>query len=124
MPRRAAHGIELLADPTRRRIIALIALRVRTPAAIAGELGLSRPATSRQLRLLTEAGLLRWTWSRVDRRSRYYVIDPGMHAPITAWLAGVEVGRTAAWFSPYWSTPVGRRPAGANDSSPSGDGSA
>ena len=91
---------------------------------IAGELGLSRPATSRQLRLLTEAGLLRWTWSRLDRRSRYYVIDPGMHGPITAWLAGVEVGRTAAWFSPSWSTHVGRRHAPAGDSSPRGDGSA
>jgi hypothetical protein len=124
MPRRAAYGIELLADPTRRRIIALIALRVRTPAAIAGDLGLSRPATSRQLRLLTEAGLIRWTWSRLDRRSRYYVIDPGMHGPITAWLAGVEVGRAAAWFSPYGSTPVGRPRAGASDSSPRGDGSA
>lgn len=70
MPRRAAEGIELLADPTRRRILALIAGRVRHPADIAEALGLSRPATSRQLRLLTEAGLLRWTWSSIDRRSR------------------------------------------------------
>jgi len=77
-------------------MIALIALRVRTPSAIADELGLSRPATSRQLRLLTDAGLLRWRRSRLDRRSRYYVIDPAMHAPITAWLAGVDLGRSAA----------------------------
>ncbi len=116
MPRRAAQGIELLADPTRRRIVALIAMRVRHPAAIADGLGLSRPATSRQLRLLTEAGLLRWRWSRLDRRSRYYVIDPAMYGPITAWLAGVEVGRTPAWFSPTWSRPVGgrRRKAGGD----------
>jgi len=108
----------------RRRIIALIAMRVRHPAAIAAELGLSRPATSRQLRPLTEAGLLRWRWSRLDRRSRYYVIDPAMLGPIAAWLAGVEVGRTPAWFSPTWSRPVRGRRKAASDSGLAGDGSA
>lgn len=121
MPRRAAHGIELLADPTRRRIVALIAMRVRHPAAIAGELGLSRPATSRQLRLMTEAGLLRWTWSKLDRRSRFYIIDPRMQAPITAWLAGVDLARRGTWYSPYWSRPVAL--SAKPDSEPRGDGS-
>jgi DNA-binding transcriptional ArsR family regulator len=57
MPKRMAQGIELLADPTRRRIMGLIALHPRRPSGIAAEIGLSRPATSRQLRLLREAGL-------------------------------------------------------------------
>ena len=104
MPRRAAEGIELLADPTRRRIVALIAGRVRHPADIAEALGLSRPATSRQLRLLTEAGLLRWTWSSIDRRSRIYVIEPAMHEPIVAWLAGRRP-RCRPAIRPYWSPP-------------------
>lgn len=126
MPRRQAVGIELLADPTRRRIIALVALRVRHPAEIADSIGLSRPATSRQLRLLTEAGLLRWTWSSLDRRSRFYAIDPGMREPIIAWLAGVDLTRVPSWHSPYWfSGGKGRRwVAALDDSDRNGDGSA
>jgi len=105
MPKRAAEGIELLADPTRRRIVALIAGRVRHPADIAGALGLSRPATSRQLRLLTEAGLLRWDRSPIDGRSRIYVIDAAMKEGIIAWLAGVDLRNVRPVFSPTWSPP-------------------
>ncbi len=105
MPRRAAEGIELMSDPTRRRIVALIAGRVRHPADIADALELSRPAISRQLRLLTEAGLLRWTWSSIDRRSRMYVIDPAMKEAIIAWLAGVDLRNVRPVFRPNWSPP-------------------
>lgn len=106
MPRRAAEGIELLADPTRRRIIALIAGRVRHPADIADAIELSRPATSRQLRLMTDAGLLRWTWSPIDRRSRVFVIDPAMQDAIIAWLAGVDLRNVRPAFRPNWSPPM------------------
>jgi DNA-binding transcriptional ArsR family regulator len=105
MPRRAAEGIELLADPTRRRIVALIAGRIRHPADIAEALDLSRPATSRQLRLLTEAGLLRRAWSLIDRRSRMYAIDPAAQEAIIAWLAGVDLRNVRPAFSPSWSPP-------------------
>jgi DNA-binding transcriptional ArsR family regulator len=105
MPRRAAKGIELLADPTRRRIVALIAGRVRHPADIAEAIELSRPATSRQLRLLTDAGLLRWTWSPIDRRSRIYVIDPAIQEAVIAWLAGVDLRTVRPAFRPNWSPP-------------------
>jgi DNA-binding transcriptional ArsR family regulator len=126
MPRRQAVGIELLADPTRRRIIALVALRVRHPAEISDSIGLSRPATSRQLRLLAEAGLLRWTSSTIDRRSRVYAIDPGMRESIIAWLAGADLRRVPSWNSPYWfGGGKGRRRATATDDSDlGGDGSA
>ena len=106
MPRRAAEGIELLADPTRRRIVALVAGRVRHPADLADALGLSRPAISRQLRLLTSAGILRWRWSQIDLRSRIYTIDPAMEAPIIAWLAGVDLRNVRPAYSPSWSPPV------------------
>ena len=105
MPRRSAEGIELLADPTRRRIIALIAGHVRHPADIADAIGLSRPAVSRQLRLLTDAGLLRWRRSPIDRRSRIYMLDPVMEAPIIAWLAGVDLRNVRPAFVPAWSPP-------------------
>lgn len=105
MPKRITHGIELLADPTRRRIIALIANKTIRPAAIAAAIGLSRPATSRQLRLLVRAGLLRWTLDPFDLRGRRYIIEPSMTGPIVAWLAGVEVGRRTSWRY-GWSPPV------------------
>jgi DNA-binding transcriptional ArsR family regulator len=101
-----AEGIELLADPTCRRIVALIAGRVRHPADIAAATELSRPAVSRQLRLLTDAGLLRWRWSTIDLRSRVYDIDPVMHDPIEAWLAGVDLRNVRPRFDPSWSPPV------------------
>ena len=109
MPRRAAVGIELLADPTRRRIIALIADRVWHPADIAEAIQLGRPAVSRQLRLLKDAGRLRWRWSRLDLRSREYFIDPAMQPAIIAWLAGVDLRNVWPISRPDWSPPMRRR---------------
>lgn len=106
MPRRMAEGIELLADPTRRRIVALIAGRVWHPADIAAAIGLSRPAVSRQLSLLSNAGLVRWRWSPIDGRSRDYFIDPAMREPIIAWLAGVDLRRVRPIVRPDWSPPM------------------
>ena len=103
MPRRAAEGIELLADQTRRRIVALVAGLVWHPSDIAEAVGLSRPAVSRQLRLLTEAGLLRWRWSGVDGRSRNYAINPVLYEPIIAWLAGVDLRGVRPPYRPEWS---------------------
>ena len=93
VPKRVGSGIELLADPTRRRIIALLAVRALRPSTIAAEIGLSRPAVSRQLRLLREAGLIERTPSFVDRRALVYRIPHSQLGPITAWLAGTSVGR-------------------------------
>jgi DNA-binding transcriptional ArsR family regulator len=95
VPRRNGSGIELLADPTRRRIVAALALRARRPSSIATEIGLSRPATTRQLHLLQEAGLIRGSRSIIDRRAVLFILDPRRHGPITAWLAGTEIGRPA-----------------------------
>ena len=106
MPRRAAEGIELLADATRRQIVALIAGRIHHPSDIAQALGLSRPAVSRQLRLLVQAGLLRWRWSLIDRRSRVYRIEPAMQEPILAWLAGVDLRRARPAIQIWWSPPM------------------
>jgi hypothetical protein len=106
MPARNGEGIELLADPTRRRIIALVADGTRRPTDIASALGITRPAVSRQLRLLVRAGLLRWRWSLLDRRTRDYFIEPAMQPPILAWLAGVNVERVTLSRFPGWSPPI------------------
>ena len=93
MLRRNGPGIELLADPTRRRLVAALALRPRRPSSLALEVGLSRPATSRQLHLLRDAGLVRSARSMADRRALLFSIEPRNHGQITAWLAGTEIGR-------------------------------
>ena len=96
MPKRNGNGIDLLADPTRRAIVALLALGVGQPAKIAHEIGRSRPATTRQLRLLQRAGLISVRRHYVDGRRRLYFIEPRRLGQITAWLAGTEAGRAFA----------------------------
>ncbi|MEO5703577.1 MAG: metalloregulator ArsR/SmtB family transcription factor [Candidatus Limnocylindrales bacterium] len=106
MPRRMTEGIELLADPTRRRIVALIAAHVWHPADIASAIGLSRPAVSRQLSLLVEVGLVRWRRSPIDGRSRDYFIDRAIREPIIAWLAGVDLRNVRPTVRPDWTPPM------------------
>jgi DNA-binding transcriptional ArsR family regulator len=98
MPARRGEGIELLVDPNRRKIVAMLSVRAMRSSAIATAIGRSRPATSHHLRLLREAGLIRSTWSRVDYRGRVYLINPSMLGPITAWLIGVELPRSKRLF--------------------------
>jgi len=93
MARRNGIGIALLADQTRRSMIAMLAIRPRRPMDIATELELSPPAVSRQLHLLLEAGLIRVYRSYIDGRGMMYQIHPSAARQITAWLAGTGVGR-------------------------------
>ncbi len=93
MPKRNGSGIALLADPTRRQIVAAVSIRPRRPSSLAAEIGLSRPAMARQLKLLEDAGLVRASRFMGDRRGVLFAIDPRMHGRITAWLAGSEIAR-------------------------------
>ena len=102
MPRRNGTGIALLADPTRRRIVALCAGHARRPSAIADALGVSPPTATRQLRLLTEAGLLVRHPSPFDGRGVVYLLNPRRVRPIVAWLAGTEV----AWDGRDGDPPI------------------
>jgi predicted transcriptional regulator len=108
MPSRNGSGIELLADPTRRRIIALLAIRPWRPSQLAAEIGLGRPATTRQLHLLAREGLVGSVRSLADGRIVLYRIEAQNHGAITAWLAGTEIARPTR--RPQ-RQPLGRRPA-------------
>lgn len=99
MTRRTGSGIALLADDTRRTIVALVALRPRYPTDLALELGLSRPAVSRQVSLLRKAGLVRVAISRIDRRRRVVMLDPAEQGRVMAWLAGTDIGLEEALIS-------------------------
>jgi DNA-binding transcriptional ArsR family regulator len=57
--------------------------RPRAVGELVMELGLSQPGTSKHLRVLRDAGLVR---SRVDAQRRVYEIDPGPLAELDAWL--------------------------------------
>ena len=107
MPKRNGRGMELLADPIRRRIIALLAVRPWRPSSLAAELRLGRPATTRQLHLLEDAGLIRSARSVADGRVVLYSIERRQHGPITAWLAGTEIVRPTTRPD---RRPIGRRP--------------
>ena len=91
MPARRGRGVELLVDPNRRRIMAMLLMRAMRSSEIARELGRSRATASYHLRLMNRAGLIRRTWSRVDYRGRVYFVNPRMLQTIAFWLAGVEL---------------------------------
>jgi DNA-binding transcriptional ArsR family regulator len=77
-------ALEALADPTRRRIVELVADRERSAGEIAREFSISRPAVSRHLRVLREHGLVR---TREDAQRRLYSLDAAPLAELDAWLA-------------------------------------
>ncbi|MGD8396507.1 MAG: metalloregulator ArsR/SmtB family transcription factor [Candidatus Eiseniibacteriota bacterium] len=80
-------GFSALADPSRRRIIALLAEREHTVKEIAAHFAMSRPAISKHLRVLREAGLV-----REERRGRERVqrFDGTALRPIADWVERYE----------------------------------
>ena len=72
-----------LADPTRRAIIALIALQAMTPNAIAEHFDTSRQAVSKHLRILTECELVT---QEQQGREIYYQLEINKMKEIEKWL--------------------------------------
>ncbi len=77
-------ALAALADPTRRALVALLADGELAAGELAERFPVSRPAISRHLRVLREAGLVR---SRSDGKRRLYALDPRPLREIDAWLA-------------------------------------
>lgn len=74
---------QAIADPTRRAIIALIALQAMTPNAIAEHFDTSRQAVSKHLRILTECELVR---QEQKGREIYYSLEIEKMKEIDEWL--------------------------------------
>jgi DNA-binding transcriptional ArsR family regulator len=74
---------EALADPTRRRLLELLAAGERSAGSLAAEFEISRPGVSRHLRVLREAGLVR---TRGEGQRRLYSVDLAPLAEVDAWL--------------------------------------
>ncbi|MEC7264283.1 MAG: metalloregulator ArsR/SmtB family transcription factor [Bacteroidota bacterium] len=74
---------QAIADPTRRAIIALIALQSMTPNAIAENFDASRQSISKHLRILTECELVR---QEQQGREIFYSLKIEKMKEIDAWL--------------------------------------
>ena len=73
----------MLADPIRRQIVEMLADRERDVGEMAAAFPVSRPAVSRHLRVLREAGLVR---VRTEAQRRVYVLDPRPLEELWQWL--------------------------------------
>lgn len=74
---------QAIADPTRRAIIALIALQAMTPNAIAENFNTTRQAVSKHLRILTECELVK---QEQQGREIYYSLEIDKMKEIDKWL--------------------------------------
>jgi DNA-binding transcriptional ArsR family regulator len=74
---------EILAEPTRRRVLDLLREQERTVGDLVDELDMSQPAVSKHLRVLRDAGLVE---ARVDAQRRIYSLRAEPLADVDAWL--------------------------------------
>jgi DNA-binding transcriptional ArsR family regulator len=91
---RAGDPFEALGDPNRRQILSLLGERARSVAELADALPISRPAVSRHLRLLKQAGLV--AEEPCGTRRIYQLREEGL-AAVQAYLERVW-GEAAARF--------------------------
>jgi DNA-binding transcriptional ArsR family regulator len=77
------NSLAAIADPTRRELLSLLAAGEIAAGDLADRFPVSRPAISRHLRVLREAGLVR---SRTEGRRRLYALDPAPLRELDAWL--------------------------------------
>ena len=74
---------QAIADPTRRAIIALLALQAMTPNALAERFETTRQAVSKHLRILTECELVK---QEHQGREIYYQLEIEKMKEIDKWL--------------------------------------
>ena len=75
---------EILAEPSRRRVLDLLREQEHTVGELVDALDMSQPAVSKHLRVLRDAGLVE---ARVDAQRRIYRLRPEPLAEVDAWLA-------------------------------------
>jgi DNA-binding transcriptional ArsR family regulator len=80
-----------IADPTRRRIVELLAQGDRTAGELVAEFDMSAPAISQHLKVLREAGLVT---VRAEGQSRVQMLNPEGLREVEDWLA-----KTRAFWS-------------------------
>lgn len=76
-------SLAAIADPTRRRIVELLAVRDRSAGELVEEFDLSAPAISQHLNVLRDAGLV---VTRVEGQKRVQSLNPAGFDELEAWL--------------------------------------
>jgi DNA-binding transcriptional ArsR family regulator len=79
----AATTFEVLAEPTRRRIVELLLERSRPVGELVELLGISQPGVSKHLRVLRDGGFVS---VRADAQRRFYELQPAPLAELDEWL--------------------------------------
>jgi DNA-binding transcriptional ArsR family regulator len=81
---------EAIADPTRRAIVAVLAGEPAAVERIAAHFPVSRPAVSKHLRILHEAGVVR---REARGRTNVYTLQPDALAEVKEWVEDIWRGR-------------------------------
>ncbi|MEV4319956.1 metalloregulator ArsR/SmtB family transcription factor [Actinocrispum sp. NPDC049592] len=81
-----------IADPVRREILVMLRAGRLSAGQIADRFEISRPAVSRHLRVLREAGLVR---DDLVGRQRFYLLVPDRLGELERWLA--QFSRASGW---------------------------
>jgi DNA-binding transcriptional ArsR family regulator len=76
-------ALNALADPTRQRIVEMLAVRELSAGAIADSFDVTAPAISQHLKVLKDAKLVR---VRVDAQRRIYALDQSGFDEMDRWL--------------------------------------
>src|SRR3954463_15323073 len=76
-------ALQALADPTRQRIVEMLAGGALSSGEIAGRFSLSPPAICQHLKILKTEKLVT---ARADKQKRIYALDPEGGAEIAAWV--------------------------------------
>jgi DNA-binding transcriptional ArsR family regulator len=84
MDDRLSASLSALADPTRRAILARLAMGEASVSELAKPFGVSQPAISRHLKVLETAGLIETRQSAQERLRR---LKPGAVDEVAVWIA-------------------------------------
>ena|SRR5690348_458085 len=76
-----------LADPTRQRIVAMLAGGALSSGEIADRFDLSPPAISQHLKTLKQARLVS---VKADKQKRIYSLDPNGVGEVSDWVRGIQ----------------------------------
>lgn len=111
MPADLDRTLTALADPTRRAIVEQLRRQSLRPSELADTLAISRPAISRHLRVLREAGLVDQEVSGDDARARPIQLRGQPLADLRGWLQDLEGfwHEQLAAFKAHAEKPKGRR---------------
>jgi DNA-binding transcriptional ArsR family regulator len=80
-------ALQALSDPTRQRIVEMLAGGALSSGEIAGRFKLSPPAISQHLKTLREARLVS---VRTDKQKRIYTLDPDGVTEISDWVERIR----------------------------------